>query len=380
MSESRRRSAAKQARRDARRRKSDRRQEAPEEASLIDEVRAALAAPVDLLGLVSTLIAAADPLAAFRPSAEKPLNLGEIVTAFIGSPTLETTALLAALGEMLSDEDPLREQCRDAVGARRQELPPWLADLRETTVHRAARMTHVLGDGEDILLGAGLPGGHELTCVVSIDHLGLDGVRDAFFVANPIDAVLTIGEANNTDPDTSFADIGLGHAKAVVAAGLRAAEFVYEPTDTWPACRAMVRWLCRLLPDGGTDHEVAQTSWVAATQAVEQFFASPAGKRFDVYDGRALLEECMETGSGDPLRWSAPRLRCVLGETTVDDMVDKDVHLALPDMLRAYVPFAHAQSGIRQELTDEALAAIAEMEQDYRSKVIEHAARYGDDT
>jgi hypothetical protein len=44
--------------------------------------------------------------------------------------------------------------------------------------------------------------------------------------------------------------------------------------------------------------------------------------------------------------------------------------LAVPDLLRAYIPFAHAQSGIRDELTAEALAAIDAAEPDYRESVL----------
>jgi len=35
--------------------------------------------------------------------------------------------------------------------------------------------------------------------------------------------------------------------------------------------------------------------------------------------------------------------------------------LDVPELLRAFVPFAHAKSGIREELTDEALTVIDEM-------------------
>ena len=44
--------------------------------------------------------------------------------------------------------------------------------------------------------------------------------------------------------------------------------------------------------------------------------------------------------------------------------------LAVPDLLRAYIPFAHAQSGIRDQLTAEALAAIDAAEPGYRESVL----------
>ena len=43
-------------------------------------------------------------------------------------------------------------------------------------------MSHVLGDGDNIMLGARLPGGHELTCVIYIDHNLGTLVKDAFVV------------------------------------------------------------------------------------------------------------------------------------------------------------------------------------------------------
>jgi hypothetical protein len=50
-----------------------------------------------------------------------------------------------------------------------------------------------------------------------------------------------------------------------------------------------------------------------------------------------------------------------------------EIQLELPELLRAYVPFAHAASGIRQELTAEALAAIDETADEYRAAVVEDA-------
>jgi hypothetical protein len=44
----------------------------------------------------------------------------------------------------------------------------------------------------------------------------------------------------------------------------------------------------------------------------DQFFASRAGAPFDDYDHRELLDELLETGTGDPLRWSATRIEQAL--------------------------------------------------------------------
>ena len=64
-------------------------------------------------------------------------------------------------------------------------------------------MSHVLGDGDELLLGVRLADGQEMTCAVHIDHLMLSAVRDAFFVPEPIGAVVSVAKASNVDLVTS---------------------------------------------------------------------------------------------------------------------------------------------------------------------------------
>jgi hypothetical protein len=52
---------------------------------------------------------------------------------------------------------------------------------------------------------------------------------------------------------------------------------------------------------------------------------------------------------------------------------DPDVVLDAPDLLRAFIPFAHAQSGIRGELTSRTLAAIDALRTNYKRKVLREA-------
>ncbi|BBY17080.1 hypothetical protein [Mycolicibacterium litorale] len=255
MADGRRRRDAKQARRDAKRRQS--RAQPPdtaEEVSLIGEVGQALDGghPLKILNLVSTLIlgTTAQPL---QPSEEQPPTTGELVAALIDLQGAETTALLAVLGDMLIEDNGLRAQCRRAADERQDSLPDWLADLNRTTVHRAVRMTFGLGEGHELLVGARFTDGQEMTCVVYIDHSESPRVGDAFFVPDSIDAVLAVAQANNTDPDVSFAEVDVSNARA----GLRQALdnplslLAVRDSDTWPACRALVQWLAQLMPAGG---------------------------------------------------------------------------------------------------------------------------------
>jgi hypothetical protein len=388
MTDARKRSSAKQARRDARRRKARRREsalrETPEEVPLLHEVCQALdgGQPLDLLGLVSMLIVATAPKvsALLQKTDEDPPSLNGLVPAFIDLRTREATAILAVLGEMLVDDDVLRMRCRSAVETRDDRLPGWLADLAQTTITRAVRMTHILGDGEELLLGVRLADGQEMTCAVNIDHLMLSEVADAFFVPNSIDKVLTVAQASNDDPDTSFVDIELADARAGLQKSLDKSLFLSLPEDsaTWPSCRALVQWLARLMPEGGSTFHEPHEDWAGTRELLKRFFTSPVGMQFDYFDHRQLLELIIEDGTGDPLRWSAARLRQLRrGSVGYDDDIPIEVQLELPELLRAFVPFAHAESGIREELTAEALVAIDEVADDYRAAVLDEAERSG---
>jgi hypothetical protein len=369
MNDGRKRRQAKQARRDARRMKT-RDEETPEEAPgeppegmlLVEEVRRALDTghPLDLLGMASLMIEASkpDPLAAYVKSRQQrdPIRLDDLVASFVGVHAPETTALLAVLAELLLDDQDLRLRCATEVAARHDSLPQWISGLPHVDVYRAVRMTHVLGDDDELVIGVRLAGGHELTCVAFIDHLRLSEVKDAFFVPDSIGRVLSAAAANNSDPDTSFVDLSLADARAWIQHGLDRLPFLVR-TDSWPDCRPLVRWLIGYMPEGGQKYE-PPWEWESTEELRDQFFASTAGAPFDDYDHRELLSRLLETG--DPLRWSAARMAQVFAGP-LDEHASLRAVLDVPDLLRAFVPFAHAQSGIRDELTAEALAVIDEM-------------------
>jgi hypothetical protein len=259
MAEGRKRNTAKRARREARRgkrRTSTANQGTDRETPLLDEVRHALdgGQPLDLLGLVSMLIVATSPRPAgpVQPDAERLAGLDELVAAFLEVSVPETTALLTGLGELIGDDDTLRDRCRGGVEARNDRLPRWLVDLAQTSVHRAVRMTHVHGGGDELLLGVRLADGQEMTCAIYFDPLAMSAVGDAFFVPETIDTVLGVARAGNTDTDTDFLDVELTDARTELQHALDnpLSMLAVEESDTWPSCRALVQWLARLVPVG----------------------------------------------------------------------------------------------------------------------------------
>ena len=136
------------------------------------DVRQQLASgePLDFLAYVGTLLAAVDPRGENpfeRDRADGPerATLPTLTESFAEVSLPETTALLAALAELGPDE-LTRARARRALSARPHPLPDWLARLGEASVYRAVASTHVLGDGDNVLLGTRLPG-YELTAVSS---------------------------------------------------------------------------------------------------------------------------------------------------------------------------------------------------------------------
>src|ERR1700739_1650386 len=134
------------------------------EPDLLADVRRALADPnpLSLLTYVSTLLCVTDtrhnhPFAQpDTPDLAAPTR-EELVRTFLDVPAPETSALLAVIAEMVGDDDVLRARIRRELAARLKVEPAWLAQLSETRIYRAVRISHVLGDGDNILLGARLP-------------------------------------------------------------------------------------------------------------------------------------------------------------------------------------------------------------------------------
>ncbi|MCW2630845.1 DUF6398 domain-containing protein [Mycobacterium sp.] len=371
MSKTTRRRSAKKSRRPARR-TTRARQHTSDGPDLLVDVRRALADPnpLSLLTYVSTVLCVTDsrrnhPLAQSDSPDLMALTREELVGTFLDVPATETSALLAVIAEMAGGDDVLRARIRRELAARPKPEPAWLAQLSETSTYRAVRMSHVLSDGDNIMLGVRLPGGRELTCVVYIDHNLGTLVKDAFVVPESIATMVAEFRRVTEDPDTRWDDISLADTRAWVDAAVELAAITFPPleTETWPACRALVEWITRGLPAGGTGYQRPQWDSAALAGLADQFFASPDGARLDDSDHRGLLESVLwygtDYGPGDPLRWSPVKVEILLDDWIPRKIVAPPDYLAkAPELLRAFVRFAHKEVELRSDLTSETLAAI----------------------
>ncbi|WP_051288671.1 hypothetical protein [Mycobacterium sp. URHD0025] len=116
---------------------------------------------------------------------------------------------------------------------------------------------------------------------------------------------------------------------------------------------------------------------MAAGQLCDRFFASDSASPFAGPGHRDLLLELIETGCGDPLRWSDIRVERAIGSPYYDDSYTPlEIVLDAPDLLRAFIPFAHAQSGIREELTARTIAVIDQLRSRYKRDIVRQAENY----
>jgi hypothetical protein len=125
----------------------------------------------------------------------------------------------------------------------------------------------------------------------------------------------------------------------------------------------LVEWITRGLPAGGSGYQRPQWDSAALAGLSDQFFASPDGARLDDSDHRGLLESVLwygtDYGPGDPLRWSPVKAEILLDDWIPRKIVAPADYLAkAPELLRAFVRFAHEEVELRSDLTGETLAAI----------------------
>lgn len=361
------------------RRSAGRQGRASRKPDLMESVSAALVLdlPLPLLELTSALLAAVDPRRnrGLRHAEPSGPTQQDLITSFLGVELPQTSALLLVVAALLPD-DVERRRLRRAVLARNHPLPQWLLSLDDTRPTTAARMSHVLGDGDNVMVGVRMSDGSEVSVVVYIDHNFGTLVKDAFVIPAPIEEAVDLFRQAADDPDTTVAELSLADARARIEPAIELGAITVPPleTDTWPGCRALVEWVLRMLPADGTGYVRPEWDEAALAELADRFFASPYGAALDDEDRRSLLESLLwfgtDYGPGDPLRWSPTAVEILLLDWLPRKIVAEAEYLAkAPELLRGFVRFCHAERGIRPELTAETEQAIDEDEPDYQEVI-----------
>ncbi len=345
-----------------------------QDQQLFQGLRAALRSgePLDLLAIVSGFLEVTDPRSRdpFAPD-EQRAGLTDLVESFVGTPYAETTAALTAIRAMVPDE-LLAARIGRELGTRRHPLPDWLTGLERARLDSDVWfLTHVLGDGDDYLLGVTLPSGESLSALVYVDHNMGTVVKDAFVVPEPL-AGLAIKMGTLINADQSLTRIDPATARPAIEAAIDSGSRLYPPltSESWPMCRPLVEWMVRMLPAGGVAPQGREWSREETAAVAAEFFASPFGGGLDDDVHRSLLESvllfCTDYAPGDPWRWSPVTVEMLLADWFPRKVIAEPAYLAkLPDLVRAYIGYCHGRKGIPSDLTAETLAAVDQHEPDY---------------
>jgi hypothetical protein len=334
--------------------------------------------PFGLMALASGLIEAttARPMDRWdRASVDRPDGPSTFLTfAQSGFPAMGALAL--AVTAMHPDE-VLARRLRGAVDPTVVRVgPAWLASMAQVEITGTWLQTHVLGDGESLLVSWQWPAGPAATAAVYVDHNMGTLVKDAFVV--PEDGAKLISSTGLQDPHMEVSTIDPGEARARISEATYAYERTIPPieTDSWPSCRPMVEWVLRHLPGGGAGY--VRPDWPEADRErlLDDFIASPHATidALTPEQVRELADPLIwfgcDYGPGDPLRWSPVSAEIMLTDWYPRKVVDLDDDAKrLPDVLAAFVRFTHQRTDVPADLTGDTLDAVEHSRPDFAKAI-----------
>ena len=332
--------------------------------------------PLALLMLASGVISTFDPRQQSPMQVQaSQLTLAELCETFMDAGLRQTDALLRVIGEMAGD-DLLRERIRRSVAERRHAIPGWVVRLHEVRPYRAVEMTHVLKDGDNVVVGVALSGKRELSLVIYIDHNLGTLVKDAFVLGAPIDEVMMSWNAADSLSGAETNELPLADARARISESIATGALTFPPfeTDTWPACRPLVEWMVSMLPGDGSGYLRPEWSKGQLAALTTSFFVSKFGSPIDDEDHRSLMDSILwfatDYGPGDPMRWSPVAVEILLEDWVPRKLIAPADYLSkLPAVLRAFIRYCHAKREIPRNLTVDTLQAVDVWEPDYQRSI-----------
>jgi Domain of unknown function (DUF6398) len=344
------------------------RHSAEEDVDLLGDAEAALAAdhPLHMLLLASGLLNLLDPRNDDpfdrSPRPERP-PLAEVLTALVTSQDLAAAAVAWTVAQ-LSGDDLLRARVARDLDARSFLLPSWMHQLNKIEIVAAEQITDSVRDGYNIVVHVRLAG-HDLTTITFIDfNMGII-VKDNFLSDRGLDDFNELWREHADTRHTALEALSPADARARISASIErgARTIPRAESEDWPATRPLLEWVVRQLPEGGTGFVRPEWSEEDRERLADRFLASSYGAGLDLPEDRSIVGDLIfyraDYGYGDPLHWSPTAIEILMMDWYLRKIVaDQDYLRQMPTVLRAFVQFVHAELGLDQELTAEALDAI----------------------
>jgi hypothetical protein len=107
----------------------------------------------------------------------------------------------------------------------------------------------------------------------------------------------------------------------------------------------------------------------------DRFLVSLYGRAFTTSEDRSIVGDLLwyrtDYGYGDPLRWSGAAVEILLLDWYPRKIIaEPEFLLRMPEVLRAFIRFAHAEAGLDASLTADTLGAVDGFEPEYREAVL----------
>lgn len=359
-------------------------EEAPDLA-LSRTLRAALReeSPGQLLTLASTMVslyrqpdfpdAIAPTELSFDDAVDPDHSFAELLEMFLDVDSFETTGLLHAL-DVLVNEEGHHARIRAELDRRRGPMPVWAQQLAHARIPEPCySLTQYAGDFQYYLFAFDVPGSAPMSVSVAIDLIAGGVVEDVAFGESDLERMVEIARSSGDEllpPET----IDPAQLRVILESAMwLGRHMIPEPeSESWPHAEALLAWWCRLLPEGG---EVAEPEY--SDEHVEKFLASAhsrglAPRVLEWAD--SVFDLAMDYHSGDPTRWSPARVEEMLWIIARRFMAPDDTMLKFPALLKAIVGWAAEQTNAPEKLVRATLAAVDEVEPEYRDHILDSPA------
>ncbi len=277
--------------------------------------------------------------------------------------------LMLILWDLFLDPSPLTEFQRRLI-TRRTKAPAWVASLNQAKPTRAVHIGPVTGELRLIGIEIQGPDG-PITAAVDIFYSGIAMIRDGYVYPGSVSNLVRRAQSWE-DEGITVEDLALEDARAEIEDAIEWTErYIDAPeTETWPSTKPLLRWMLRLLPDGGTGYEYPEYTEEELDAEIAAFMASPhAANLGKDAAGQAgfLLNLADNYGSGDVRNWSSQLVERVLLDLIPRKLIAADEHFKpIPKVLEALVVYCHEQLEIPSFITDEVLHTIAVSTPEYR--------------
>ena len=305
-------------------------------------------------------------------AAERPA-LGDLLESLagVGEPGAAAVAWTMA---HLTDDDLARARTLKALGNRSFLLPRWMHSMSQLEVVAAEQIKDELRDSFNVIVYVRLAG-HDLTAVTLVDfNLGTI-VKDSFFADRSLEAFNELWRQRD-EASTDIEPLSLADARARLADAIDTGARTWPPaeSDDWPGTRPLLEWVLRQMPPGGAGFDRPEWSEQECDRLADRFLASPYARGLDSPEDRSIVGDLVwyrtGYGYGDPLRWSGAAVEILLLDWYPRKIVaDQEFLLRMPNVLREFIQFGHAEAGLDESLTTETLQAVDAFEPEYRDAV-----------